>query len=108
MRRRATAVVVFGVVAGLMWTAAAVASPASSSADSLAAAVNKLRVTAEVNVGYSRAAFAGWRDVDGDGCDTRDEVLIAEAVVKPRLGAGCALTGGEWVSRYDGKRFAFA
>ncbi|AJT70171.1 hypothetical protein T261_8579 [Streptomyces lydicus] len=40
---------------------------------------------------------------DHDGCDTREEVLISEAVVKPRQGQNCRLTGGKWRSAYDGK-----
>ena len=40
-------------------------------------------------------------DADGDGCDTRREVLIAEAVTAPTIGAGCALSGGRWRSVYD-------
>nr|WP_180290316.1 HNH endonuclease family protein [Streptomyces sp. TLI_171] len=36
-----------------------------------------------------------------DGCDTRKEVLIAEAVSAPMVGARCALAGGLWVSPYD-------
>ena len=30
-------------------------------------------------------------------------MLIAEAVVAPIIGSGCSLSGGEWLSRYDGK-----
>ena len=55
--------------------------------------------------GYSRNLFKHWIDVDKDGCNTRYEVLIAEAVVKPKVGAGCYLTGGRWRSSYDGKVF---
>ena len=55
--------------------------------------------------GYSRTLFKHWIDVDKDGCNTRYEVLIAEAVVKPKVGAGCYLTGGRWRSSYDGKIF---
>jgi|SRR5829696_3532680 len=52
--------------------------------------------------GYDRDLFRHWVDVDGDGCDARDEVLISEAVTKPGVGAGCSLTGGVWRSKYDG------
>ena len=52
---------------------------------------------------YSRSAFKHWIDADRDGCDTRSEVLIAEATVKPTVGKKCALTGGKWLSPYDGK-----
>lgn len=55
--------------------------------------------------GYSRNLFKHWIDADKDGCNTRYEVLIAEAIVKPKVGAGCYLTGGKWRSPYDGKVF---
>ena len=55
--------------------------------------------------GYSRNLFKHWIDADKDGCNTRYEVLISEAIVKPRVGAGCYLTGGKWKSAYDGKVF---
>ena len=55
--------------------------------------------------GYSRSLFKHWIDVDKNGCNTRYEVLIAEAIVKPKVGAGCYLTGGRWRSAYDGKVF---
>ncbi len=40
--------------------------------------------------------------MDGDGCDTRREVLIAEAVKAPIVGSNCYLTDGRWISLYDG------
>lgn len=64
-----------------------------------------LVVAADQIGGYSRSLFKHWIDVDKDGCNTRYEVLIAEAVVKPKVGAGCYLTGGRWRSAYDGKVF---
>jgi Protein of unknown function (DUF1524) len=52
--------------------------------------------------GYARSKFTLWIDADHDGCDTREEVLIAEGSTRPSIGSRCALTGGRWVSRYDG------
>lgn len=52
--------------------------------------------------GYSRDHFAHWIDADGDGCDTRREVLIEEALDLVTVGPGCSLTGGRWHSPYDG------
>jgi hypothetical protein len=52
--------------------------------------------------GYDRSKFTLWIDADHDGCDTREEVLIAEGATRPKIGSGCALTGGRWVSKYDG------
>jgi len=62
----------------------------------------KLRVADERRTGYNRSLFELWIDADGDGCDTRREVLIEEAVIAPRIGAGCGLNGGSWFSLYDG------
>ena len=64
-----------------------------------------LTVTEDQVGGYSRSLFKHWIDADKDGCNTRYEVLIAEAIVKPKVGAGCYLTGGKWKSSYDGKVF---
>ncbi len=52
--------------------------------------------------GYDRDRFEHWIDADGDGCDTRGEVLIRDSVTPVQVGDGCWLTGGEWVSPYDG------
>ncbi|MFB7514794.1 HNH endonuclease [Streptomyces sp. NPDC056144] len=56
--------------------------------------------------GYKESAFAHWNQgLDpADGCDTRSEVLLAEADEAPTAGAGCVLTGGRWTSPYDGQR----
>jgi len=58
--------------------------------------------------GYDRARFKLWIDANKDGCDTRAEVLIAEATVKPKKSAKCKLTGGKWLSSYDGIRYTDA
>ena len=55
--------------------------------------------------GYSRSLFRHWIDADKNGCNTRYEVLIAEATTKPKVGAGCYLSGGKWNSPYDAKVF---
>jgi hypothetical protein len=70
---------------------------------SLRTAVAGLPVATERRTGYTRSAFTHWVDADGDGCNTRNEVLITEAVTKPTIGARCALAGGRWVSYYDRK-----
>jgi len=62
-----------------------------------------LTVSEDKLSGYNRNLFKHWIDADKDGCDTRAEVLIDEAIVKPKIGPKCKLTGGKWVSAYDGK-----
>jgi hypothetical protein len=71
----------------------------------LATVLAELPVAAEHRAGYKRTLFRIWIDADGNGCDTRHEVLIAEAIVAPTVGGSCALTGGEWLSLYDGLTF---
>lgn len=80
---------------------AAPGAPAGGSDLSLAQAIAKIPDGAEERTGYERDSFHLWVDADKDGCDTRKEVLIAEAVKAPEKGARCALTGGEWLSYYD-------
>jgi hypothetical protein len=65
--------------------------------------LRRLDTASERRAGYVRSKFRHWVDVDRDGCDTREEVLIAEARSKPTVGAGCSIRGGSWLSVYDGK-----
>lgn len=62
-----------------------------------------IEVAEDKLTGYSRSAFKHWIDADKNGCNTRAEVLIQEAIVKPKVGPKCKLTGGRWLSTYDGK-----
>ena len=61
-----------------------------------------LEIEAEVTSGYDRSLFKHWVDADGDGCDARREVLIAESTTPVSVGGGCSLSGGTWVSAFDG------
>ena len=61
------------------------------------------QISPDYSQGYDRELFKHWIDADKNGCTTRAEVLIAEAIVKPKVGKKCALTGGKWVSAYDAK-----
>ncbi|CAL9657839.1 hypothetical protein SUDANB21_06859 (plasmid) [Streptomyces sp. enrichment culture] len=69
----------------------------------LTEAVTRLPVEAEPRDGYDRSAFRHWNtgDIPDDGCNTRNEVLLSEAVEPPVAGSGCRLSGGRWWSYYD-------
>ncbi|MFD7924021.1 hypothetical protein ACFV3R_33050 [Streptomyces sp. NPDC059740] len=84
------------------------AGEGKSSGLTLRAAVAQLPTGTEHRSGYEREKFHLWDDADHDQYDTRKEVLLAKAVTKPRQGAHCRLTGGEWSSYYDGKTFTEA
>ena len=92
-----------GLFAGLL-----VAGPTSAPAHAaetysapLQTAISGLPVATEVRTGYTRDQFRHWVDADGDGCDTRDEVLIAESLDPVTVGSSCSLSGGRWYSYYD-------
>ena len=54
-------------------------------------------------VDYDRDAYqpGGWGDADGDGCNTREEVLIAEARSITQVDQHCRPIDGTWWSWYD-------
>ncbi|MFB6674320.1 HNH endonuclease family protein [Streptomyces sp. NPDC056390] len=64
-------------------------------------ALKALPIADEDRSGYQRISFKHWIDTDKDGCNTRAEVLKAEALMAPEQGPKCKLTGGRWYSAYD-------
>jgi hypothetical protein len=98
MMRRTTTLLAF--LLALLVGAPAVASAEQYSAP-LQTAVADLPVATEVRTGYDRALFQHWIDADGDGCSTRNEVLLAEADDPPTVSGTCTLSGGRWFSYYD-------
>ncbi|MFB7678463.1 HNH endonuclease [Kitasatospora purpeofusca] len=70
----------------------------------LSEAVAALPIAEEHRDGYDRSLYKHWnRGLDlADGCNTRSEVILSEAVVAPQVAPGCKLAGGEWYSYYDG------
>jgi len=60
-----------------------------------------LRIEPERGDGYDRDLFRHWVDADGDGCDTRKEVLIAESLEPVQTGSKCVILSGRWYSIYD-------
>lgn len=77
-----------------------VASATTVNADEL---LDRLAVRAERGWGYDRDLFVHWVDADGDGCDTRAEVLIAESSVATTRSSGCIVRTGRWYSWLDGR-----
>lgn len=61
-----------------------------------------ITVQNEYKTGYSRSYFKHWIDANGNGCNTREEVLIAESRSKAQVDAyGCKVIEGDWFSPYD-------
>ena len=65
----------------------------------------RLRIEPESDgdVDYDRDTYlpGGWGDADGDGCNTREEVLIAEARGITAVNQWCRPLDGSWWSWYD-------
>jgi hypothetical protein len=87
--------------AGLVAVSAPTADAVTTYSAPLRTAIHDLPTRAEVRTGYDRDKFKHWVDADGDGCDTRKEVLIAEVDAPLSIGSSCTLTGGRWYSYYD-------
>ncbi|GGZ56168.1 hypothetical protein GCM10010387_57730 [Streptomyces inusitatus] len=89
----------------LLTTAVSAPSASASSVEvfQLEDAISLLVEADENRAGYTAAAFPHWNagKDPADGCSTREEVLLAEAVEEPDVSAGCSLSGGRWVSYYD-------
>jgi hypothetical protein len=80
-----------------------VSSHASAADPSGSDVLAGITVENERETGYSRSYFRHWVDADGDSCDTREEVLIAESTSKAQVDAyGCKVVEGDWWSAYDG------
>jgi len=77
------------------------AAPGTSHTIPVRNLLDVLPVKDETRAGYQRSAFKHWIDADKDGCSTRNEVLLEEAVNAPEITGRCTLTGGTWYSPYD-------
>ncbi|MGP3938375.1 HNH endonuclease family protein [Streptomyces sp. 6N106] len=99
---RSTVLTLAAAVAALAGTVApASAAPSETVTTTLLEAIDALPVAAEDRTGYQRTAFKHWVDADTDGCNTRQEVLIGEAIEPPAVSGRCTISGGIWHSYYD-------
>ena len=79
---------------------------ASTNGSSTRALLDTISVQKERGSGYLRSLFPHWKDLDGDGCDTREEVLIRDSVTAAQVDPfGCQVVAGDWVSPYDGAKW---
>ena len=62
---------------------------------------------------YARAAFGrAWKDVDGNGCNQRDDVLLRDAVpgttqVQQQRSCPHDVLAGSWIDPYTGRRVTY-
>ncbi|EKX65595.1 hypothetical protein [Streptomyces ipomoeae] len=79
----AAAAVVSALTVLLAPTSTAYAAPGDTVVLSARDALQALPVQDEDRTGYERTKFRHWIDADRDGCSTRSEVLLEEAVTAP-------------------------
>ncbi len=52
---------------------------------------------------YRRDLYPTWEDIDHDGCDAREQALVAQSRRPAQVAfPGCKVVAGDWVSPYDG------
>ncbi len=89
-------------------TTQAVTTTAPATTTTVPGSVNALTILASIAVtnergnGYDRSLFAYPADLDGDGCDTRSEVLERDSLTPVQRDSSGCVVGGEWQSFYDG------
>ncbi|MFD6184886.1 HNH endonuclease family protein [Streptomyces goshikiensis] len=81
----------------------AAGAPAALAPLALFDAIDRIPVADEQREGYKRDLYKHWnRGLNAtDGCDTRREVILSEAVEAPQVAPGCKMSGGSWLSPYD-------
>lgn len=91
---------ILATLLSLVTVAAAAIAPLPTGQISVMTALDRLEVRAEHSGGYARSKFGDWIDADGDGLDTRAEVLIDESKTRVTISSRTVRTG-QWVSLYD-------
>ena len=103
MRNRVlVAALVTAIVTAALTPAVALAAPPTSAEwVPVATLLDQLRVEAPSTVKYNRDQFFEGADLDGDGCRTRQEVLLEETDIPATVIGVCTVTAGQWFSYYD-------
>jgi hypothetical protein len=79
----------------------AVRIPTPSGGPTALDVLDTIPIANEQPAGYDRDLFSHWSS-QGNGCDTRDRVLIDESTSPAQVSfPGCAVIAGDWYSTYD-------
>lgn len=93
----------FAVVASASSSARQTSTPQRLVANDAKTVLSTIKVENEYKSGYKRSLFTHWSDLDGNGCDTREEVLKRDSITMPQVDPyRCYVVAGDWYSRYDG------
>ena len=90
-------------------TSAAKACKTNNTKLGLLTALDCVAIAAERIGGYKRSLFKHWVDANGNGKNTRAEVLIAESLISVQFtSTGKTVSTGKWLSLYDGESWTLA
>ena len=84
------------VAAGIVGTGLPATAADLTGSVSASTVLAQLTVATPNSAGYDRSLFVHWIDADGNGCDTRQEVLIQESQIPVVKGSGCTIVSGQW------------
>lgn len=103
MRYRAwgAAIAAAVILGGTLVSAPATAAPSAGQPIPVTELLEQLRVAAPSTVAFDGTPFSQGIDLDGDGCRTREEVLLEESRIAPTVGANCTIVAGQWLSWWD-------
>jgi hypothetical protein len=88
----------------LLAATVAVVPPPSLDVAEAQAALNDLRTGRRRLTGYDREQWPTWIDVDGNGCNAREEVLLRQADGQVQVDpVGCTIVAGDWTDPYTGE-----
>lgn len=86
-------------------------APTLVPSDALAVAQTLQERGRSADTNYSREAFgSAWKDVDRNGCDTRNDILQRDftTVVFKAGTSDCKVIGGTWTDPYSNESYTFA
>jgi len=103
-RKRRIGVTIAAAVAAIMVVCGTTPAQAAQPASNFSVLLSTLPTddNPTVHTGYLRSLFKLWLDSDGNGCNTRAEVLMAETLAALTQHGRCTIDGGSWYSPYDG------
>jgi cytochrome c5 len=99
----AAATIAFGGVVAAVDTQSTLTLAGPNDTLSAQTVLASITVAPENPRGYKRSLFKHWIDVDGDGCDAREQVLKRDAIGLPQVDPfKCFVVEADWLSPYDG------
>lgn len=87
------------IITSLTPTSAMAAAPGEQGL--VAEMLDQLRVSAPSTAAYISGRFREGLDLDGDGCDTKQEILFQKSEVPATVEGDCTVISGQWTSYYD-------